>query len=73
MDMQHPWTRYEVARLRHEERLRRARDAMRVLEARGASQSEPDPEGSRRLGSLFGRARLQKARTPAADAHSRAT
>jgi hypothetical protein len=28
----HPWTQYEVARLRDEERLFRARDAMRARE-----------------------------------------
>lgn len=34
MDIHHPWTRYEVARLRDEERLLRARAAMQVKEVR---------------------------------------
>jgi hypothetical protein len=34
MDAFHPWTKYEVARLRDEERLLRARDAMHVRELR---------------------------------------
>jgi hypothetical protein len=65
MDIQHPWTMYEVARLRHEERLLRARDAMSILEAREASPAEPAPKSSRGLGSLLGRVRLQKAGTTA--------
>ena len=32
MDAFHPWTKYEIVRLRDEERLLRARDAMRVRE-----------------------------------------
>ena len=31
MDIHHPWTRYEVARLRDEERLLRARAAMQAF------------------------------------------
>ena len=34
MDAFHPWTKYEIARLRDEERLLRARDAMHVRELR---------------------------------------
>ena len=34
MDIHHPWTTYEVARLRDEERLLRARAAMQVRELR---------------------------------------
>ena len=30
----HPWTNYEIARIRDEERLLRARDAMRAREVR---------------------------------------
>ena len=36
MDINHPWTKYEIARLRDEERLLRARSAMRAIEAREA-------------------------------------
>jgi hypothetical protein len=36
----HPWTKYEVARMRDEERLLRARSAMLVREAREARRSE---------------------------------
>ena len=38
----HPWTKYEVARLRDEERLLRAREASLVREARRANA---DAEG----------------------------
>ena len=34
MDAFHPWTKYEIARLRDEEKLLRARDSMRVRELR---------------------------------------
>ncbi len=40
MDIHHPWTRYEVARLRDEERLLRARAAMQVKEVRRSSAIE---------------------------------
>jgi hypothetical protein len=36
----HPWTNYEAARLRDEERLLRARSAMLIREAREARRSE---------------------------------
>ena len=36
----HPWTRYEVARLRDEERLHRARNAMRARELRDLSAGD---------------------------------
>jgi len=36
MDINHPWTNYELARLRDEERLFRARAAMRAVELRDA-------------------------------------
>ena len=38
--MDHPWTKYETARMRDEERLLRARTAMLVREAREARRSE---------------------------------
>ena len=34
MDAFHPWTKYEIARLRDEQRLLRARDAIHVRELR---------------------------------------
>jgi len=40
MDIHHPWTRYEVARLRDEERLLRARAAMQVKEVRRSNAIE---------------------------------
>jgi hypothetical protein len=40
MDINHPWTKYEIARLRDEERLLRARSAMRAMEAREAQDVE---------------------------------
>jgi hypothetical protein len=40
MDINHPWTKYEIARLRDEERLLRARSAMRAIEARDAHDVE---------------------------------
>jgi hypothetical protein len=69
MDIQHPWTKYEVARLRHEERLFRARDAMRALEVREEQPAEP----AHRLDSLLDRVRRHKARTAAAEARPEAT
>jgi hypothetical protein len=51
----HPWTNYEVARLRNEERLLRARDAMRALEVRETSPDQPTADRTRRRGSLLGR------------------
>ncbi len=55
MDIQHPWTNYEVARLRNEERLLRARDAMRALEVRETRPDQPSADRSRRRGPLLGR------------------
>jgi hypothetical protein len=40
MDAFHPWTKYEVARLRDEERLLRARAAMHLAELRIAEEVE---------------------------------
>ena len=45
MDINHPWTKYEIARLRDEERLLRARAAMRAVEVREARRVEQEPEG----------------------------
>jgi hypothetical protein len=36
----HPWTKYEVARIRDEERLLRARAAMQVRELRASAADE---------------------------------
>ena len=69
MDIQHPWTKYEVARLRNEERLFRARDAMRALEVREEQPAEP----SHRLDSLLDRVWRHKARQAAAEARPEAT
>ena len=41
----HPWTKYEIARLRDEERLLRARAAMRAVELREA-RAEAEVEES---------------------------
>jgi hypothetical protein len=43
MDACHPWTKYEVARLRDEERLLRARDAMRARELRESPEGVDAP------------------------------
>ena len=40
MDINHPWTKYEIARLRDEERLLRARSAMRAIESSHAGDVE---------------------------------
>jgi len=42
----HPWTSYEIARIRDEERLTRARKAMLVREARAAGNGGVDPQTS---------------------------
>ena len=36
----HPWTRYEIARLRDEDRLNRARNAMRTRELRDSNSGD---------------------------------
>jgi hypothetical protein len=73
LDTQHPWTMYELSRLRDEERLLRARQAMRALELREEQPTGPTARGSHRLGFLLDRVRRQKARTAAAAARSEAT
>jgi hypothetical protein len=72
MDIQHPWTKYEVARLRNEERLLRARDAMRALEVREEQPTEPTTEASHRLDSLLDRVWRHKARAAASEARPKA-
>jgi hypothetical protein len=72
MDIQHPWTKYEVARLRDEERLLRAREAMRAHEVREEQPTEPTAEGPHRLGFLLDRVWRHKARTAARAARSEA-
>jgi hypothetical protein len=54
MDINHPWTKYELARLRDEERLLRARAAMRAVELREDRQPTPDVE-QRQVVSLLDR------------------
>ena len=44
MDINHPWTKYEIARLRDEERLLRARAAMRAVEVRDARRVEQESD-----------------------------
>ena len=44
MDINHPWTKYEMARLRDEERLLRARAAMQAVEVRRAHRLEQEPD-----------------------------
>lgn len=48
MDINHPWTKYELARLRDEERLLQARAARRAVEVREARRvdSETDRQPS---------------------------
>lgn len=58
----HPWTMYEVARLRDEERHRRARAAMRALEVREAGTN---PRGTNRWLERVWHLRRPTARTPA--------
>ena len=65
LDIQHPWTRYEVSRLRDEERLLRARQAMRALEVR---EEQPTAKGSHRLGFLLDRVRRTAAAAPRSEA-----
>jgi hypothetical protein len=70
---EHPWKRYEVSRLRDEERLLRARQAMRALELREQQPNGPTAKGSHRLGFLLDRMWRHKARTAAAAPRSEAT
>jgi hypothetical protein len=72
MDLQHPWTKYEVARLRDEERLLRAREAMRAHEVREEQRTDPTAERPHRLGVLLDRVWRHKARTAAAAARPEA-
>jgi hypothetical protein len=68
MDISHPWTKYEIARLRDEERLLRARSAMRAIEARGADALQEQPgavAGSESLLERLRRLGLAVKRAPA--------
>jgi len=58
----HPWTRYEIARLRDEDRLLRARNSMRARELRDPDAG--DVGVGARAGSWFGWLRR---REPVAD------
>jgi hypothetical protein len=73
MDTQHPWTKYEVARLRDEERLLRARQAMRAHEVLEEQPTEPTATGWHRLSFVSNRVRRHEARTAAAAARPKAT
>jgi hypothetical protein len=46
MDAYHPWTKYEVARMRDEERLLRARDAMHLRELRESQEETGAPSSA---------------------------
>lgn len=61
----HPWTKYELARIRDEERLLRARDHALAAEARRAKVAK-SPEGPSNAISWFDRVlRREPARAPA--------
>jgi hypothetical protein len=45
MDAFHPWTKYEIARIRDEERLLRARDAGHLRAIRDARGEELEADG----------------------------
>jgi hypothetical protein len=47
----HPWTKYEIARIRDEERLLRAREARRAKEVHGPT--EPAEVGGDEVGQSF--------------------
>ena len=59
MDISHPWTKYEIARLRDEERLLRARAAMQVREIRRSDAIEVG--GTARASSWLDRLRRRDA------------
>jgi hypothetical protein len=61
----HPWTKYEIARLGHEERLLRARVAMQALEAR---RCEAQTSSSQRTTSWLDRIRRRGSVTKRAPA-----
>lgn len=66
----HPWTKYEIARMRDEERLLRARAAMRALELREASPGEPKAKSTQGAVSLIDRIRRRAAQAKGAPAGS---
>jgi hypothetical protein len=57
VDTQHPWTKYEIARLRDEERLLRAQAAMRAGELRQDPATEPRTARASKPVSLLDRIR----------------
>jgi len=61
----HPWTKYELARIRDEERLLRARDAALAAEARRAKVVESPDGASSAISWLDRLLRREPARTPA--------
>jgi hypothetical protein len=68
----HPWTKYEIARLRDEERLLRARDARHVVAAREAAAAD-SPEAPPRTGfAWISRIRRREAASGTAQAGSEA-
>ncbi len=67
----HPWTKYEIARLRDEERLLRARAAMHVAEAREARADEQAEARSRSAFAWIQRMRRHEAASGTAPAGPR--
>jgi len=65
----HPWTMYEVARMRDEERLLRARAAMRALELREDHPAEPTLDSTREKVAWLGRLRRRRKVREQARAH----
>lgn len=63
----HPWTKYEVARLRDEERLLRARSAMRAKEVGRQSSVESTAARTPSTRSWFMRLRGSEARAASAE------
>jgi hypothetical protein len=60
MDIHHPWTKYEIARVRDEERLLRARAAMRSREVRDVPATELGSDAPQASISLLERIRRRK-------------
>ena len=59
----HPWTKYDIAQARHEERLLRARAAMRARELRAEGMG--DAGGTPRASSWLDRLRRKDVAEPA--------
>ena len=66
----HPWTKYEVARIRDEERLKAARAAMRSLEARESRSSGTETDSEQAESSWLDRIRRRGSASPGAPAQS---